>query len=261
MAFCGENVDQPRTCEKKPDRPEALVLAGSGASIPLFRELAARYGQLTGEAVSVPESIGTGGAIRALKDGAIDIGLATRPLKERERTAAIVETPFAITALGIAVREDTAFEQLDRDIAANIYSGNLRTWKDGSAIIPIQREQGDSGWQIISRADPELYQAILKGRELTYQRYCYTDGEVYATLEQVPGTVGIVDEGIVRVLGAPFRWAALPDIKRILFLIVKANRSNDVARFMEFLRSAEVSEYLLRHGYKPISREERAFFY
>ena len=241
---------------RKMERPDGLVAAGSGASIPLFDQLAVRYRALTGKKVLVPESIGTGGAVRALKDSAIDIGLATRPLKEREKRSDIAEIPFATTSLVVAVRRDTMAGSLDREAALNIFLGKKKRWSDGRAIVPLQREQGDSGWQIISKADPELYEAIRRGRALKYQRYCYTDGEVLDTLEQVKGSIGIVDEGIVRILGAPFRWTALRDVKRVLFLLVKKNRSEDVSRFLEFLLTDEVEDYLMGHGYEPLLKEE-----
>jgi phosphate transport system substrate-binding protein len=252
LCACDEKAADTRACVKQMARPDGLVAAGSGASIPLFRRLADNYRGLNGVEVVVPESIGTGGAVRALRDGAIDLGLATRPLKARERRGDIVETPLARTALAVAVRRDTAVGRLDRDLVRRVFSGKQKRWSDGRAIIPLQREQGDSGWQIISKADPGLFEAIQKGRALKYQRYCYTDGEVFDTLAQVQGSVGIVDEGVMRLRDAPFRWTALGDVKRVLFVLSRKDSSADVARFLGYLQSDEVARFLVGHGYEPL---------
>ena len=64
-------------------RPE-LLAAGTGALTPLAMALAHEVWSGTGLRVRVEPSIGSGGGIAATRDGAIDLGLVSRPLRPEE---------------------------------------------------------------------------------------------------------------------------------------------------------------------------------
>src|SRR4051812_17183727 len=82
-------------CAAESGRPAGLLLAGSGSNLALVHAIALRYeSQGLGPAPMVAESIGTGGALAALHDRQIDVGLSSRPLKDSER-AGVTEVPLA----------------------------------------------------------------------------------------------------------------------------------------------------------------------
>src|SRR5690606_13013657 len=90
-----ETPPEDAACAGEPQRPAGLLIAGSGSNLALVRAIARRHVELgRGAAPIVEESIGTGGAIAALRAGAIDVGLASRPLKESERVG-LVEVAHA----------------------------------------------------------------------------------------------------------------------------------------------------------------------
>lgn len=65
-----------------PERPSSsLIIAGSGSNLAITRVLARefirRHPEIT---LDIPASIGSKGGIRAVAEGAIDVGLASRPL-------------------------------------------------------------------------------------------------------------------------------------------------------------------------------------
>jgi phosphate transport system substrate-binding protein len=119
----------------------------------VVRRIAVRYQDShPGARVVVPESIGTGGAAQALLDGAIDVGLASRSLRPKERAAGLIPTPFATTALVFAAHPQVPQTELSTRELAEIYRGQRGAWPDGRAIIPLLREPGDSGWPILHDA-------------------------------------------------------------------------------------------------------------
>ena len=61
-------------------RPE-LLLAGTGTLVPLAMALAREAALETGLQIRVEPSIGSEGGIAAASDGAVDLGLVSRPLR------------------------------------------------------------------------------------------------------------------------------------------------------------------------------------
>ncbi|MBM4372966.1 MAG: hypothetical protein FJ098_15030, partial [Deltaproteobacteria bacterium] len=59
--------------------PGNLLLGGTGAALPLLERLAEAFRQGRGPALCVAPSIGSGGGIRALRDGVIDAAVVSRP--------------------------------------------------------------------------------------------------------------------------------------------------------------------------------------
>jgi len=249
---CADDRPSQLRCAEPAMKAQGIVVAGSGAAVPLFADLAMRYFEKTGQRVFVPASIGTGGAIRALSDGAIHIGLATRPLKENERQPGVREIPFARTVLAVAVRRDGSARPLDMQTIGRIFSGEMRRWPDGTPAVPLQREPGDSGFAVLAGAEPGLFARIREGREHPGRRFCYSDDEVMDALGQIPGALGIVDEGMVRVMDAPFHLTRLPGARRTLFLLVKGTPTSEVRGFLNWLGSAEVDRRLQDVGYEPM---------
>ena len=71
---------RPAVTVGQPDR-DALHLGGTGAMTPLVTLLGEEWTRRGGiPRILVEESIGSGGGIRATYDGAIDLGMVSRPL-------------------------------------------------------------------------------------------------------------------------------------------------------------------------------------
>ena len=71
-----------------------MIAAGSGVNLGITRLLAEAYTAHNPETlIDVPGSIGTRGAIKATAEGAIALGLISRPLKEQEKAPGLVALP------------------------------------------------------------------------------------------------------------------------------------------------------------------------
>jgi phosphate transport system substrate-binding protein len=82
---------------------EALQLGGTGtgSAIGMLRQVGAEFSAATGIKIDVIPSLGTTGAIRALKDGVLDIAVAARPLTADEAATGlhqvdVVRTPYVM---------------------------------------------------------------------------------------------------------------------------------------------------------------------
>ncbi len=70
------------------ERPaNALMVGGTGAALGLMEALGQGWSADAGDGASVrvPASLGSGGGLRALRDGVLDVAVVGRPLTGRER--------------------------------------------------------------------------------------------------------------------------------------------------------------------------------
>ena len=123
----GATVAAPQTSS-----PTArFVVAGSGTNLPLTAKLAAAYKQTSGKVVEVPKSIGSDGAIKAVTDGTIQLGLVSRPLKDEEKAKGLRLIPYAAIGIAFAVHPQVPETDLSfADILA-IHRGEKTAWNDG----------------------------------------------------------------------------------------------------------------------------------
>jgi phosphate transport system substrate-binding protein len=258
-------------CEDETVPPPGLVAAGSGSNLALVRAIARRYERLhPGARVSVPESIGTGGAVAALADDAIDIGLASRPLTEEERRRGLVETPLAGTILAFAADPDARVASLGRSDLVAIYSGRRTTWPDGSTIVPLLREPGDSGERLLAAEMPDVAAAMARARDEERWTVCYTDREMLDALLALEGALGFVDVGTMRLEAAPLAVLAIDGVEptpenalagrcrfvKPLSFVTDGPPAGETAAFIEFARSAAVADILERGAFLAPGKAE-----
>lgn len=229
---------------------EPLQVAGSGANILLMRRLCA---PLPG--VRVHDSIGSGGGLAALRDGAIDVALVSRPVAAEERQGLRV-VPIARTALVWATR--SPIEAATRD--------ELRRWYDGRGPLrPLLRELGDSGVRAVRQVAPaiaESHDAAVRARRA---ELLLTEDAMRDALARAPSSFGLTDLGQltlapngahpIRVDGvAPtlenVRAGRYPFVRE-LAVVVREDDARAQA-FAERLTSPSMQAVVAASGYLPV---------
>jgi phosphate transport system substrate-binding protein len=174
-----------------------LRLAGSGSNLPITRALSATFSRAELQHAVVHASIGSGGGVQALLDGVIDIALVSRPLREGEREQGLVATPYARVPVVVGAQASVTDARLTRAQLVAIYDGSQRTWSDGSRIVVLQREPGDSSHMAVNRVVPGFSEA----NELAYResrwRVLYRDEAMREALADTPGAIGLFGEGSI----------------------------------------------------------------
>ncbi len=135
--------------------PRTLVIEGTGDSEIVLRQVAALYESLHPDIrVEVPESMGSGGGIKALIAGKAGLARTARPLKPREKAAQLTQVPFAWSPIVFASHPSGgAVKTITIDQVLRIYNGELSNWKAlGGAehkLYPVSREVGDSSRMVL----------------------------------------------------------------------------------------------------------------
>jgi len=247
-------IGQPR--EAAPPTPRVhdpnapLGLAGSGSSIPITRALVAAYNSKGGERPVLHPSIGSGGGIRALLDGVVDIALVSRPLKERERALGLTAVPCARVPVVVAVHADVPDVDITAPQLVAVFAGHRGTWSDGSRITVLQRERGDSSHRAVAAAIVGFAETNDDAYRDGRWRVLYHDDAMTDALDSTPGAIGLFGQGRVpdtRSIRALSVDGVLPTVASVrdhrypfskdLALVTLSQPTGRVAAFVDFVRS------------------------
>ena len=196
---CSANTaDVGVVCVEESFAFEGLVVAGSGAGLPLMRALANAWQDTSGaDAVHVAESIGSSGAAVAVGDGAVQVGVLSRDPRAEELARVSQSFPLVETLVVFAAGEDVPTRNLSRAELVSLYAGETRTWSDGTPVVLVVREDGDSAMMRIQAAWPDVYAAMVEARERGTAIVSVTDQDTVHTIATVPGAIGPTDLGLV----------------------------------------------------------------
>ena len=258
-------------------RPSSLLrLAGSGSNLPLTRALADAFlAKRPWLRIRVHESIGSTGGIRAVHDGALEIGLSSRPLKPEEQELGLVSIPYARVAVVLAANPTVPLRSVDREQLVALYSGSEQFWSDGSAVVVYQREPGDSGHLAARAAVPGF--AEIDEQALADRRWSvlFHDRAMQEALVSTPGAVGLFDQGLAVIQDLPLlllefdgirasednvRTGRYPITKDLAFVLPADDHDPLAHEFIAFVFSAEGQKVIRESGYVPLEPPARSAF-
>jgi len=130
---------------------------------------------------------GSGAGIAAAKEGRCDIGLASRTLKEKEKSSGLKATVLAYDGIALIVNPKNPVKDLSLADIAKIYTGEVANWKEvggqDSAIVLIGREAG-SGTR-------DGFESVTKTKDACkYRQELTSTGDVITTVSQNPAAIG-----------------------------------------------------------------------
>jgi len=246
-------------------------MAGSGTNLPITRALVQAFEQSHPELkIEVPSSIGSKGGIQAAAEGAITLGLASRPLKAKELALGVSAVPYAKTAVVIGVHPSVRDNNITFDDLVNIYRGSKTQWRDGREIIVLSREPGDSSNEVLEEQVPGFQFVYEQSQQAKRWITLFTDQDGNRALASTPYAVGLSDLGAITVEQLPIKplkvngiaptlenlqTGQYPLVKTLFFVLPPTELPADVQAFIDFVGSDEGAKILRANGYLPLSQE------
>ena len=144
-------------CGSKPapsegDDPAATALSGSvstNGSTSMEKVIGALSEQFMADhsGVSVTyDPTGSGAGIEAASNGSADIGLASRALKDEEKSGGLTETVVALDGIAVIVNANSKVADLSVEQIAKIFAGEITDWSqvggEAGKISCVGREAG-----------------------------------------------------------------------------------------------------------------------
>lgn len=107
-----------------------VVVAGSSSVTPVMEKLAEAFQAANPQVtVEVQQSDSTTGVNMAV-DGACDIGMASRDLKDSETGAGAEDTAIALDGIAVIVAPQSSVDNLTSQQVCDIYTGAVTNWAD-----------------------------------------------------------------------------------------------------------------------------------
>ena len=255
---------------------EKLIITGTGSSIGTMQLMGEgfqkRHLKVT---VNVLPSIGSTGAIKAVKAGQIDIGLSYHSLKPDERSTDIIEEPYGRTPLIFGVQESNPTNGLTLEEIEDIYARKRKTWPDGTPIRLILRPISDGLTVYLAGINPRLKSASEQARSIPGVFIGMTDQEAASQIEKTPGSLGTTSASLVasekRKIKALSIDGAIPALSNIadgvhisagkypytvtLSLVYRKDKYRGAVKdFIEFVFSKDGRKILSENGYVTLPR-------
>lgn len=186
---------------QKPSKPtESITLAGSTSMQKLCEALSESYMHDNPHSTVTVEYTGSSSGIESLINGSVNIGNASRALKQKEKDKGLIENVVAIDGIAVVTNKGNSVNNITSSDLVKIYKGEITNWKElggkDEAIIVLGREAG-SGTR-------DAFEEILKVKDhCNYSQELDSTGAVMAKVSATSGAIGYVSLDVVNdtVLG------------------------------------------------------------
>ena len=215
--------------------------------------------------------LGTRGGIRAVSEGAIDVGVASRELSAEDGTRGVTQVEFARTPFVFATPASNKVRRITLKEVVDIYDGRSQSWPDGTQLRLVLRPAGDSDTMALRGMSEELRRASLAAAKRPGMVTAITDLDNGESLEKISGAFGtttlsqlLVEKRALRALVldgveptvANAKAGRYPAHKRF-YLVVREPATPAVREFVNFVRSAEAQALLSRTGHWTEAAQEQ----
>lgn len=176
------------------DLSGTISLAGSTSMEKLCEAMSESFMEKYPGITVTVEYTGSGAGLESLASGSVDIGDASRSLKDEEKAAGSVENIVAIDGIAVIEDKDNGVTNVSAEDLAKIYKGEVKNWSElggkDEAIVVIGREAGsgtrDAFEELLDIADSCAYAQELD-----------STGAVLAKVASTPGAIGYVSLDVV----------------------------------------------------------------
>ena len=240
-----------------------LAIAGSTTVQSIASAAATAFMELHPGVTVTVQGGGSGTGVTQVGQGTVDIGNASREIKDSEYTEYPDLVPTAIAADGVVVvvHSSNPVSDLTLDQVAQIFTGQITNWKDvggpDKEIVVIVREDGSG-----TRATfEELVHNKIDPTSDALQKP--SNGAVKTTVSQTPDAIGYIGLGyvddtvnMVKVDGVVASESTILDgsysVSRNLYMITNGDPSGLAKAFIDFILSAEGQEFVAEEGFIKI---------
>lgn len=247
---------------------EKIRIAGSGSMISLLNELAKAYAAENKSVVFDinQKSIESTGGVQTAAAGQVEIGLASRALKDDEKSLVhAVEISRVATVIG--VNKSVTLKGITSEQLCRIYAGSATNWKDlggGAAgdIVPLTRPDRDATKDTV-RKSIACFKDLKESPSVVIVP---TAPEMTKMLSNRPATIGFTDSVAVDDAGGAIISLTLDGVAptsenvrtskyKIIknnFLLTKGEPKGAVKAFIDFVKGPKGAKIIEANKAVPV---------
>jgi phosphate transport system substrate-binding protein len=247
---------------------DKFIIAGSGTNLAVTGKLAAAYTVKTGIQLEVPGSIGSDGAINAVRSEKLELGLISKHLTAQEQADGLKELPYARVGIVFGVHKDVPDISLSTTEIIDILNGSKTNWSDGTKICVFVREPNDSSTQSLYTLIPDYKEAMLDAYQNRRWEIVYRDSDMTEAIGQTKGAFGLTAMTEIQKESSNNKAIAYngftptPEnirngnytLTKELSFVYKNQLSARATKFIDFVFSAEGKTIISKWGAIPLER-------
>ena len=246
---------------------ETLSVTGSTTVLPIVQKTAEKYMDLHSTVNILVSGGGSSVGVKSAGEGTADIGMASREMKDEEKTGYPDVKPIVVARDGIAliVHPSNPVSSLPVEEIKGIYKGTYTNWSelggDDMEIVVVGRDSASGTREFFwtEVMDKEDFVATMLEKN--------SNGAVKQTVSQTPGAIGYVglgyiDETVKAVKvreGSRETEPTVENVKngsypisRSLYLLVKGEPTGLAKDFIDFILSEEGQSIVEEEGFVPV---------
>lgn len=246
---------------------------GSPGVLPLVAELARTYESTTGNRLLLESGLGSAARVEAVASGRIEIAMASHGVDAAQLLSrGLVAHEIAHTAVVFAVNSAVPLRAITSEQVCAVLAGRLAQWQAldvaGGRIVALTRPPDEVDAEV-AREGIRCLREITPGASV---REIARPDSMATALATTAGAFGVTSMAMVRANEG--RIAALEldgveptaenvasggyPLRRSAYLITRADPPSAVARFLDFIRSAEGARIIAASGAVPAARIMRS---
>ncbi|MBI4837548.1 MAG: substrate-binding domain-containing protein [Nitrospirae bacterium] len=252
------------------DYKGAIKIGGTGSGLGVMKEMADAFQRKYPDVnIIIVPSLGSGGGIKAVFEGAIDIGLSGRPLKADEEKGGITAFECARTPFVFVTARKTKGINFTLQDFAKIYAGEIKNWPDGEPIRVVLRPEGDMDTILLKGMSSEMDKALKKALAHEGALLATTDQDSAESIEKIPGALGTSSLSVIipekRRLNILPIGGVTPGVKTLadgaypyyknLFIVTGPKISLAAKGFIDFINTKEGRTILRKTGHHIIEKK------
>ncbi len=236
----------------------AVITMGGSTSVEEIISAMQQVYMEANDGVSITYSgTGSSAGVTGVLDGSLNLGLASRGLKDSEVEAGAVAIPFAYDGIAVIIHTDNPVTDLTTEDLAKIFTGEITNWSDlggqEGQIVVVGRDaaSGTRGAfeEILGVEDETVYdseQSATGGVISTVQTNSAAIG--YVSLSSVDEKVVAVTIDGVAPSEETIKDESYPIQRPFVFVVNGDAADTGVDAFVAWATSAEVAEIVTSKG-------------
>ena len=240
---------------------ESISISGSTTVLPIVQKCAERYIQIHDIDIRVSGG-GSSIGIKNVGEGVVDIGMASRDLKDSERNSYpdLVKHVIAKDGIAIIVNPINRVSELTMEQLKGIYNGTYKRWDDfgwTGEIVVVGRDSASGTGEF-------FWEHVMKKENFTSDMLALpSNGAVHDKVASTQNAIGFVGIGYISEKVKAVKIDGIePTVENIksgrypiareLYLFTKGGVSELVKDFIDFILSSEGQKIVEEEGFIPL---------
>ena len=243
---------------------ETIRIGGTGSALGTMKLLGEAFARQHPEvdAVTILPSLGSPGGIKALDAGVVDVAVASRPLRDKERRPYQQVYEYGRSPFGL-VTNKAGVDGLTARQVADMLTGRMAQWPDGDVVRIVLRPETDGDNRYFGEMAPGIAEALEVAHRRPGMIVAATDQDAADEAERQPGSLATNTVALLRAEGRNLHMIALDGAQptpqaladgsyrfyKPYFMVFRNDASPAVAAFAEFVRGSEARTILEASGH------------